>query len=436
MKCKLSTIWPWLLGIFFVLWLYIAFYSACGYEEILIPVGTEQVTMPFSRISNILPIEEQVEEYARVEENSVSLTITFTDVADGTVSQVSLENARIHVDGYTNVDNVQTPDLPLMLEAGHTYTVEYEAVCAEEPLVGLAFSIYGDEISYLWMQSILLVVVLLGAGCLFYFNHGGKHVVPTMLLLWCALYVLYLLSMPIKPQLQEEEQQAFGRAYAVSNEMLGLDTTDEDGNVYVDDINLINSGYLSYDVPLYRFWSHIGSAAETTRAATVTYPDDGVLTPRTYLDAVAITAARRIGCSYSMVYLSGSLLVSIVVLAVFGIVLVRCRKESTRIRIMSVMVLPSVFSAILFHSGVEGLFRPIDQEYAWLWLDDVIRRVILYVTPYDSAALIITWVPIVILGTFLWNDLHKKTMPIERERALLTGMVLVSAVTALLRLQM
>lgn len=436
MKCRLSRIWPWLLGVFLLLWLYIAFYSSCGYEEVLIPVGTEEVTMPFSRISNILPIEEDVEAYVRVEENPVSMTITFTDVADGTVSQVTLENARIHVDGYTNVDNVQTPDLPLMLEAGHTYTVAYEAVCAEEPLEGLALAIYGDEISYLWMQVILLVTILIGAGGLFYVVRGGRHVVPAMLVVWCGLYVLYLLSTPIKPQLQEEEQRAFGRAYAVSNEMMGLEMSDENGNVYVDDLGLINSGYLSYDVPLYRFWSHIGASADTTRAATVTYQDDGVRTLRTYMDAAAITAARKAGCSYAMVYLVGSLVVGLFALVILGIILTVCKSASARIRVMAIAVLPSVFSAVLFHSGVAGWFRPIEQDYAWLWPDELIRRVVLYVTPYDSKAFLITWVPVVILGMFLWNDLHKKTMPIERESALLTGMVLISTVTALLRLQM
>lgn len=434
MKWNLRKIWPWLVGILFLLWLYIAFYSAHGYQEMLIPDGTDRFTASFSRVSNIIPINEDVSRDARIEERETSLTIQFTDETDGTVSQVDLSDCHLHTNGYTSTDNVHAQNLPLTLVEGHTYTVQYWAVCDGESVEGLSLALYGDTVSYRWLQALILITVVIGAACVWQLLRSDRGMVPAMLVLWCSLYVLYLLGMPL--QLRTEEETAFARAYAVSNEMMDLEAEDENSNVYMDDIGLRNSGYLSYAVPLYRFWSHIGADADTSRAATVTYQDDGARTPRTYVDAAAITVARRMGCAYPVVYLAGSLLTGLVGLLVLGILLARCKKSSTRMRVMTVATLPSIFTALQLHSGIVGLFRPLESNCAWLRIDEILRRVVLYVMPKDGKGLLITWVPIVVIGIFVWKDTHKETMPERCERALLTGMVLISVIAALLRLQM
>lgn len=421
-----------MLGIFFLLWLYIAFYSMHGYQEILIPKGTEQFTASFSQVSNIIPINEDVSQYALLEEKTLSLTIQFTDETDGSVSRVDIQDCNIHTDGYASTETVRSGDLPLMLEEGHTYSVQYWAVCEGQNIQGLSLALYGERVSYRWLQIAVLLVVLVGAVCLGAVLCGRRHMVVAMLLLWCSLYAIFLLSMPM--QLREEERSAFGRAYAVSNEWMGVEPIDENGNVYMDDISLRNSGYLVYDVPFYRFWSHIGASADSSRAATVTYQDDGNRTVRTYMDAAAITAARSLGCSYPIVYLSGSLLMGILGLIILGILLVRCKTESARLRILSVAAVPSLVTVLQLHSGVSGLFRPLESTYPWLALDEIIRRAVFYITPGDGNAYLITCIPIAVLGLFLWKDAHKETMPIEHERALLAGMVIASVMSALLRL--
>lgn len=432
MNFSLRKIWPYLLGILFLLWLYIAFYSAKGYREVLIPAGAEEFTASFSQVSDIIPIAENVEQMDLVENMELSMTIQFTDEADGTTSRVDLQNAHIHVNGYTSVDNLVSGDLPLTLNVGHTYTVQYWAVCEGELVEGLSLALYGGPVTYWWLQITILIIVIVGTACLYRVLHGDRRETVAMLVLWCSLYVLYLLSMPL--QLRDEEQTAFARSYAVSNEMMGCEVEDEDGYVYVDDIGLRNSGYLSYDVPFYRFWSNVNTKADTSRAATATYRDDGVRTPDTYYDAVAITVARQLGTSYPIIYLAGSLFAGAIALLVLGIVLARCKSVSTCYRVLSIAILPSLYSVLQLHSGLTGLFRSLESVYPWLELDEMIRRVILYITPTDGKDLMITWVPIAILGSYAWNDLHKETMPESREKALLTGMVIVSAMAALLRL--
>lgn len=433
MRWNVRKIWPWLLGVLFLLWLYIAFYSNRGYEELLIPAGTDQFTATFSRVSNIIPIHEDVSPELQVEGKDVAMTIQFTDMQDGTVIQADV-SGNIHTSGYTSTDNVHSDELPIELMEGHTYTVQYWALCEGQTLDDLSLALYGDTVSYRWLQVTILVIVLMGMGGLVWFLRDRKAMVPAMLLVWASLYVLYLLSMPL--QLRTEEETAFARAYAVSNEMMGLEAEDAQGDVYMDDIGLRDSGYLSYEVPFYRFWSNIGSSADTSRAATITYVDDGSRTLRTYVDAAAITAARRLGISYPVVYLAGSILMGVLGLIVLTLVLTLCKNASRRVRILSVAVLPSLMTLLQLHSGLMGLFRSLESTLPWLQVDEILRRIVLYVESAELEAFLITWVPIVGLGMFAWSDVNKKTMPEQTERALLVGMVITSAITALLRLQM
>lgn len=422
-----------MIGILILLWLYITFYSVHGYEEIFIPAGTDTFTASFSRISNIVPIDEKVSDYMLIEEQPVSMTILFTDEQDSSSYQVDLNDSHIHANGYADVDSIHTEDLPLELIEGHTYSVQYWAICDEQQIDSLSLALYGDETSFVWLQVTLFLLILMGAGCLWYIWHAHRHIVVAMLLLWSCLYIMFLFSMPL--QLRENEQRAFARAYAVSNELMGKDTVDENGYVYMEDVGLRNSGYLVYDVPYYRFWSSIGTARGSDTAASVIYLDDGVRTPRTYVDAIAVTAARSLGCSWPVVYLAGALMTGVIALVVLCIVLLGCKKESIRIRVLTITMLPSLITALQLHCGFAGLLRPLDGDYSWQYLDEGIRRVILYLNAVDGNQYLITYVPIFVIGMFLWNDLHNKTMPVQRERTLLAGMVVAVVAAALLRLQ-
>lgn len=433
-RWNLHKLWPWLIGALILLWIYITLYSVHGVREILIPAGTDEFVASIPRIYNIIPINEDIAVDALVEEQSVSMTIQFTDQMDGSVTQVDLEDCDIHTNGYTSIDNVHTGDLPVELQEGHTYSIQYWAVCDGQMLDNLSLSLYGEDVSFLWLQVLLTVIVVIVAGCLYCIWKGQRHGVAAMLLLWCSLYLLYLLSMPL--QLRGEEETSFARAYAVSNEMMGLEAANEDGYVYMDDQGLRDSGYLVYDVPYYRFCSNIGAAADASRSATVTYQDDGVRTLRTYVDAAAITLARGLGCSWPIVYLSGALLTGIIAVAAIGFILVRCKRESIRIRVLSIAMLPSLLTAMQLHSGMAGMLRPLHAEYSWLRLDEILRRLVLYLNATDGHEYLITYIPLIVLGIYLWNDLHKRTMPVQQERILLTGMTIAVAANALLRLQM
>lgn len=433
MKWNAYKIIPWLVGILILLWLYITFYSVHGYEEMLIPAGTDHFVASFDRISNIVPVDENVEDDALIETEPVSMTILFTDEQDGSTDQVDLRDSHIHVNGYADVDSIHTEDLPLELVEGHTYSVQYWAVCDGQQIDGLSLALYGDETSFLWLQVTLLLLALIGAVCLWRIWKSSKYTIAAMLVLWSVLYCMYLLSMPL--QLREDEERAFARAYAVSNGMMGMEPVDENGYVYMEDAGLRNSGYLVYDVPYYRFWSNIGTPRDAGIATSVIYKDDGARTLRTYVDATAITAARSLGCSWPVVYLSGALMTGVIALIILGILLVHGKKESIRIRLLSVALLPSLMTALQLHSGFAGLLRPLDADYSWLRLDESIRRVILYLNVSDGNQYFITYAPIIVIGVFLWNDLHKKTMPVQRERTLLAGMVVAVVAAALLRLQ-
>lgn len=434
MRLSFRKICPWLIGALLLLWIYIAFYSKAGYQEMLIPSGTEVFTASFSRVSEIIPINEDVSQYALVEENTVSVTVELTDLADGTVHQVDIVDSAIHTDGYANKDNVHAEGLPIALEVGHTYAVQYRAVCNGQPLDDLSLAFYGEKVSYLWLIVVVLITLLAGIVGWLGSLRPGKGAVPAMLLLWCSVYVLYLLGMPL--QLRNDEERAFARAYAVSNEMMGRETEDENGYVYVSDVGLRNSGYLSYDIPFYRFWSHIGDTADSSIAATVTYQDNGVRTPRTYIDAVMMTLARRMNVSYPLVYLAVAIGGGILGAIVLAIVLCCVKSVSSRIRVLCVALLPSVISVLQLHSGITGLFRPFESTYLWLQLDEILHRVVLYLDPSDGTSYIITFVPVAVIGMFVYRAVRRQTVSERMERLALFAMFLAVVVNSLLRLQM
>lgn len=434
MRISVCKIWPWLLGVLLLLWLYIAYYSSTGYHEILIPSGETSFTASFSRVSEIIPINEDVSHYALVEDNPVSITIQLMDVEDGGMVRVDIVDSMIHTNGYANKDNIHADGLPLNLEPGHSYTVQYWAACNGQALDNLSIALYGERVSYRWLQLMVLVTVLIGAVGLYGALRAGKAMVPAMLLLWISVYVLYLYSMPL--QLRDEEESAFARAYAVSNEMMGREAEDANGYVYVDDVGLRNSGYLVYDIPFYRFWSNIGAEPDASVAATVTYRDDGMRTLRTYVDAASITAARTLGVSYPLVYLAAAIARGVAGTVVLGVILFRCKRSSTRVRVMTVALLPSVISVIQMHCGVIGLLRPLESKQLWLRMDEILHRIILYLVPSDRTAYLITFVPLLIIGVFAYHDLHHQATSERAERMALSAMVVAVVVNALLRLKM
>lgn len=446
MRVSLRKIIPWILGVLLLSWLYIAFYSTRGYQETLIPSGTDTFTASFARVSYIIPINEEVSYYDLVEENPISATVQITDTGNGNVYQVDITNSFIHTDGYANKDNVQADGLPLELEEGHIYTIQYWATCDEQTLDDLSFALYGERISYRWFQILVLVTVLMGVIGLYGALRVGKAIVPAMLLLWISVYVLYLYSMPL--QMRDEEERAFARAYAVSNEMMGREAEDADGYVYVEDAGLRNNGYLVYDIPFYRFWSHVGADADTSVAATVIYQDDGVRTLRTYVDAAAITVARTVRVSYPLVYLAVATACGVIGTIVLGVILCRCKSASKRTRVMTVALFPSLFSMLQLHSGLTGLFRPLDAEYIWLQLDEILHRIALYLdptsgkeyfisyVPCQATSYLITYVPLVVIGMFVYRRTRRQTISDRTERLALIAMTVATVVNALLRLEM
>lgn len=433
MRLSFRKICPWLVGILLLLWIYIAFYSKAGYQETLIPYGTESFTASFSRVSEIIPINENVASYDLVETSPVSMTIQFTDLADGTVQQVNIVDSMIHTNGYANKDNVHADGLPLTLEVGHIYAVQYWAVCDGQTLENLSIALYGGKVSYRWLQAVLIITLLICGIGLFGVirNAGNRQMILAALVLWVSIYVLYLLSMPL--QMREEESCAFGRAYAVSNEIMGMDASDENGYVFVDDIGLRNNSYLVYDVPYYRFWSHIDANADMSRAATVTYQDDGVRTPRTYIDAAMITIARKMGLSYPLVYLAVAIGCGILGALALGVILYGVKSASIRVRVTCISLLPSIISILQLHSGIAGLVRPFESDLLWLQMDEILHRIILYVSPSDGTSYLITFVPLLVLGLIGWKDVHHQALPEQTEKTLLSAMTVATVASALLR---
>ena len=111
------------------------------------------------------------------------------------------------------------------------------------------------------------------------------------------------------------ERTAFAEAYAASNLLLGREAADADGYVYIEESGIRNMGYLSYAVPLHRFWSDMssGNQREEGKISSLYRMDrtgagQGGPSVLSYLDGAVIALLRRRKAPYQLIYLSGKLL--------------------------------------------------------------------------------------------------------------------------------
>lgn len=300
--------------------LFLAFYALLflapqsGREEILVEAGQGSFQASLSRIEAVIPCNNDVARQELLDENGARVTIVIRDAAGETAAQLTIADGEIHTNGYNSTENLQAEGLPFTLEKGQTYSLEYKADCEGIPLTELSFALYGEEHKLPVLLGAALGLLLCVLGIFLHCAAPGGCSARGYRLLWLALTGLFLISAP-KMNEGMSERTAFAEAYAASNLLLGREAADADGYVYIEESGIRNMGYLSYAVPLHRFWSDMssGNQREEGKISSLYRMDrtgagQGGPSVLSYLDGAVIALLRRRKAPYQLIYLSGKLL--------------------------------------------------------------------------------------------------------------------------------
>ncbi len=284
-----------------------------GREEIVVEAGQESFQASLSRIEAVIPCNNDVTRQELLDENGARVTIVIRDAAGETAAELTIAEGDIHTNGYNSTENLQAEGLPFTLEKGQTYSLEYEADCEGIPLTDLSFALYGGEHKLPVLVGAAFGLLLCVLGIFRHCAAPGGCSARGYRLLWLALTGLFLISVP-KMNESASERTAFAGAYAASNLLLGK-AADADGYVYIEESGIRNMGYLSYAVPLHRFWSDwsSGNRREEGKISSLYRMDrtgagQGGPSVLSYLDGAVIALLRRIRAPYQLIYLSGKLL--------------------------------------------------------------------------------------------------------------------------------
>jgi hypothetical protein len=299
-----------------------------GREEMIIEAGQESFTATLTQITAVIPCNNDVSLKELLDENGSDVSIVICDESGDTAAEIAVVGGEIHTNGYNSTENLQADGASFTLEKGKTYTLRYEASCGEVSLTDLSFVLYGEEhklpvlSAVVWGLLLCILVIVKCCGC----SAGGYR------LLWLALSAVFLISAP-KMNEKESERRAFAEAYAASNVILGQEAADADGYVYVEESGIRNMGYLSYSVPLHRFWSdwRSGNGRETGRVSSLYQLETSSSAMQgsalSYINGAAIALMRVLKAPYQLVYLSGKLLHMLIVFLLFSLFLSIWKRE-------------------------------------------------------------------------------------------------------------
>ena len=363
-----------LAAIVIFLWEYLLIEPQTAWNEIIVESGCGgdlSFTASFPQISAIIPNNENplIEEMLEEEHISVAVQILRQD---GSLAGMAYgEDVPVHTNGYISTESCQLAGLPIALNVGEEYTLHYEAVYKETGLPNLSFALYGTP-TKLWKfgRGIALAAALL---CIVLFSlvweedRTARYI--WFPIAWILLAIPYLWTMPLEQH--DGEASHFARAYqlATAQKSTGNDLHSSENltsvaetadilsaytPVQVEESGLRNMAYLSYSVPLYRFWTdrQYGNVLTQGMTGSQFLTPSADLDPGILLRAAAIAAVRRFSFPYQAIYLSGALLTGIIAILWMILILSRLRADHKAVSlVMGIFLLPSFMRSIFYYSG-------------------------------------------------------------------------------------
>lgn len=344
-----------------------------AFDEVAIADGQKSFVAGIDRIDHIVVSTEDYAIRQDDEDLPVRIDLIITG-ADGQIIAECNSETNVHYNGYTNTDSTVFDNLPVQLNKGETYQIAYRAQNQEgKPVQHLSFLLYGtvretNKCSIVFFGIVLLV--LLAAPAM------QKHAV---IYVPVALSMI-LFSVVLMPTLQaEDERQAFADAYAYSNELMGKEQTDDQGNVLIEYSGIRNIGYTSYSVPLYRFWKDWNYGNDITYQASSSLFHISGNMPKLICvpEILTLTLTRYFHMPYQIVLMSGWLINLLIVGVIFFIIYRLSVGDLEGRQFASCLfIVPSVMTASLSYTAL-GIVIALCGLY-WMMCRRIERRGLSY----------------------------------------------------------
>ena len=341
-----------LLVFFCIIWWRVIFYNQkTGFEEVAVEDSQTSFTASFDTVHYIVVANDDTALKNRLENEAASVHITIADAAGNTVGECNTDSINIHTNGFTSTESSQFSGLPVQLTAGQNYNLFYQAILSDgTKLDHLSFMMYGNSVSTnresacIFALIALLILICLTDTSMSLKKYG---------VIWIAMVIMAMVMMPLLQS--SDEMQAFGDAYGYSSNLLGKAAGDSDENVYIDESGLQNNGYLSYSVPLMRFWSdrHYGNERENTVVTSLYQMSGRKCSLITVPEILAVTAARAWKLPYQMILVSGWIMNAFLtgILMMFALKLLS-EHEIAQKYLMFIAVVPAMLIAAMSYTGL------------------------------------------------------------------------------------
>lgn len=275
----------------FCVWI-LDFRDASEFQMMEVPAGDTTFTAVFPDIAYITICNEDISLHNLPDSINCNVNLTILDDEGTIAAMCDAGDMRIHTNGYTNLESASFSNLPVHLNTGKTYTLKYDATMVDgTKLSDLSFLLYGSGKRSSAFYGIFLLLLFTAASLTIWC--GRKRIFLVYSVIWWTLILAAMTSMvTVVP---EEDSSAFADVYASSSKLLGRAGTDAEGYCYIEESGLRNSGYLTYRIPIVRFWtnSNIGNSIEKDKSSLIYQRDHrgNVL----QVPAILITAFMRLG---------------------------------------------------------------------------------------------------------------------------------------------
>ena len=333
-----------------LMWWRVIFYDQkTGYEEMAIEDGQTSFTAAFDTVHYIVAANNDI---ALGESTGMAtIQIDILDDKGKIVAENISDGLDIHTNGYTSTESCNFSNMPIRLQKGSVYTIRYHASRTDgTKLTHLSFLLYGNEqnTNKASLAVYLAIAIVITAGLL-----CDKWKMGTYAILWL---LLLLLTIGMMPQLQsQDEMTAFAGAYGTSNAVLHKEVADADGYVYIDESGIRNMGYLSYSVPLKRFWTdrNYGNDRTSGQVSSLFRMDQSSIHITDVPQVIAVTFARLLRLPYQMILLSGWLANGMIcILLLLAALWILKNHPAEQYYIMLLAMMPAVLISAASYTGM------------------------------------------------------------------------------------
>jgi len=328
-----------------------------GYQEVYV-VASESggdFTASFDTVNHIVICAENAG-YGTEDISGINITVAISEVGSSDILYIlDAENLSVHVNGYTSTDGTYFSGLPINLTSGTSYHLAYyvTGVPEEATDMTLSFMLYGPEQSTNRASALIIAAVIVILLAVVWSKLSSYR---SVLILWAAAMAMTLFIMPAVMSDNAAERQGFAQSYVRSGYLLGKETTNEDGYAYIEEDGIRNMGYVSYAVPILRFWTDdsYGNNLSTGIVSALFDTGGGSLNILQIPATLGISICRLSGASFKYIMVTGWI-INAVISAVILAIAIRISKDNEFGKFIKLLMFWPGMSILLYSYTTRGI---------------------------------------------------------------------------------